>query len=124
MRMRVWLKVERRSVFVLVACVDFFFLFCYNKFFLGGVNKVLKGEKLSAGAGVHSHVGVDFEHHVLVLVEEEDAEGRHLLGDAARLGDAWDHAHRPHYALDGGVVRGLQSLQHRGRNELVRRMRG
>ena len=65
---------------------------------------------LSAGAGVHGHVGVDLEHNILILVEEEDAEGRHLLRYAAGLGDARDHAHRPHDALDGGVVRRLQAL--------------
>lgn len=70
-------------------------------------------KKLSTGAGIYCHVGVDFQHHVLVLVKEKDAEGRHFLGDAARLGDARDDAHRPHYALDGGVVRWLQSLKKR-----------
>lgn len=68
-------------------------------------------KKLSTGAGIYCHVGVDFQHHILVLVKEKDAEGRHFLGDTARLGDAWDDAHRPHYALDGGVVRWLQSLK-------------
>lgn len=70
-------------------------------------------KKLSTGAGIYCHVGVDFQHHVLVLVKEKDAEGRHFLGDAARLRDARDDAHRPHYALDGGVVRWLQSLKKR-----------
>lgn len=74
---------------------------------------MLEERRLSTGAGVYSHVGVDFEHHVLVLVKEEDAEGRHLLRDAARLRNAWDDAHCPHYALDGGVVRGFQSLKQR-----------
>lgn len=67
--------------------------------------------ELSAGAGVDGHVGVDFQHHVLVLIEEEDAEGGHLLWDAARLGDAGYDAHGPNNALDGGVIRGLQSLK-------------
>lgn len=71
-----------------------------------------KKKKLSTGAGIHSHVGVDLQHHVLVLIKEEDAEGRHLLRDTARLRDTWDDAHCPHYALDGGVVRRLQSLWH------------
>lgn len=80
----------------------------------GGANGCLSRRELSTGTGVDSHVGVDFQHHVLVLVEEQDAEGRHLLWDAARLGNAWDHAHRPHYALDGGVIRGLEGLKQRG----------
>lgn len=95
----------------MAACVDFFSLFCVT---LVLCEQALKGEKkLSTGAGIYSHVGVDFEHHVLVLIEEEDAEGRHLLWDAARLRDAWDNTHCPHYALDGGMVRGLQSLKQR-----------
>lgn len=66
---------------------------------------------LSARARIHRHVGVDFEHHVFVLVKEEDAEGGHLLWDAARLRDAGHHAHRPHDALDRGVVGRLQGLK-------------
>lgn len=66
--------------------------------------------KLSAGAGVDGHVGVDLQHHVLVLVEEQDAEGGHLLWDAAWLGNAGHDAHGPDDALDGRVVRGLQGL--------------
>lgn len=69
------------------------------------------GGPLSAGTRVHGHVGVDLEHHVLVLIQEEDAEGGHLLRDAAGLGDSWHHPHRPHDALDGGVVGGLQRLE-------------
>lgn len=72
-----------------------------------------QGCALSAGAGVHGHVGVDLEHHVGMLIEEQDAERGHLLGNAAGLGDARDHAHRPHDALDGGVVGGVQGLQGR-----------
>ena len=78
----------------------------------------MKGEKkLSTGARIYSHVGVDFQHHVLVLIKEEDAEGRHLLWDTARLRDTRDDAYCPHYALDGGVVRGLQSLEQRDRKD-------
>lgn len=69
---------------------------------------------LSARAGVHSHVGVHLEHHVLILVEEQDAERGHLVRDAARLWDPRDHPHRPHDALDGGVVGGLQGLEEEG----------
>ena len=76
-----------------------------------------KERELSTGAGVYSHVGVDFQHHVLVLVKEEDAEGGHLLWNAAWLGDAWDDAHSPHYTLDGCMVRGLQSLKHRDKKQ-------
>jgi len=66
---------------------------------------------LSAGAGIHGHVGIDLEHNILILVKEEDAEGGHLLRYAAGLGDARHHPHRPHDALDGGVVRWLQALR-------------
>lgn len=78
------------------------------------ITKILFIFKLSASARIYSHVGVDLQHHVLVLVEEEDAEGRHFLRDAARLRDAGHDAHRPHDALDGGMVGGPQGLQ-RGR---------
>lgn len=67
--------------------------------------------KLSTGTRIDSHVGVDFKDYVLVFIEEEDAEGRHLLRDAARLRNTWDDAHCAHYALDGGVVRRLQGLK-------------
>lgn len=71
-------------------------------------------KKLSAGTGIYSHVWVDFQHHILILVKEEDAEGRHLLGDTARLWDALDNTHCAYYALDGRMVRGLQSLKQKG----------
>lgn len=65
---------------------------------------------LPTGTGVHCHIGVDFKDHVLVFVEEEDAEGRHLLRYTAGLWDARDHPDRPHDALDGGVVWRFQWL--------------
>lgn len=64
----------------------------------------MKAVKLSTGTRIYSHVGVDFQHHVFIFIKEEDAEGRHLLWDTAWLRNAWDDAHCPHYALDGGVV--------------------
>lgn len=70
---------------------------------------------LPAGTGIHRHVGIDFEHHFLVLVKEQDAEGRHLLRDTARLWNARNDTHRPHDALDGRVVGGLQGLRRRNR---------
>ncbi len=76
-----------------------------------------KKKKLSTGAGIYSHVGVDFQHHVLVLIKEEDAERRHLFWDTAWLRDAWDDTHCPYYALDGGMVRGLQSLKQRDKKD-------
>lgn len=87
-----------------------------------GVGKRRKGRRrrtrvgggpLSARAGVHGHVGIDLEHHVLVLVQEEDAEGRHLLGDTAGFGNTWHHPHCSHNALDGGMIGGLQRLKER-----------
>lgn len=74
--------------------------------------------KLSTGARIYSHVGVDFKHYVFVFIKEEDAEGRHLLRDTAWLRNAGDNAHCPHYALDGGMVRGLQSLKQRNKKGL------
>lgn len=90
---------------VVLATLFFFAEFFYEQAFKGG------GNKLSTGTRIYSHVGVYFQHHVLVFIEEEDAERRHLLWDTAWLGDAGDDAHRPHYALDGGMVGGLQSLK-------------
>lgn len=109
--MSVRLKEQEERVSFRLHVLIFFFLFCMTY-----VNRRW-GEKLSTGTGVYSHVGVDFQHHVLVLVEKEDAEGRHLLWDAARLRDAWDDTHCPHYALDCGVVRGLQRLKERDKEE-------
>lgn len=77
---------------------------------MGGDEGKKVRRQLSTGAGVYCHIGVDFEHHVFVLVEEEDAQRGHLLRDAARLWNAWDHTHCTDYALDGGVVRRLQGL--------------
>lgn len=59
---------------------------------------------LPTSARVHRHAGVHLEHHVPVGVQEEDAEGAHLLRDAAGLRDAGDDAHGSDDALDGGVV--------------------
>lgn len=59
---------------------------------------------LSTGAGIHRHAGVNLQHHIPVWVEEENAEGTHLLWDAARLRDTWDDPHSSDDALDGGVV--------------------
>lgn len=59
---------------------------------------------LPTSAGIHCHVGIDLEDDVLVFVEEEDAEGRHLLWHAAGLWDARHHTDCPHDALNGGVI--------------------
>lgn len=67
-------------------------------------------KRLPTGTGVHCHIWVDLEDHVLVFIKEEDAEGRHLFGYAAGLWDARDHSHRPYDALNGGVVRRFQRL--------------
>lgn len=69
---------------------------------------------LSAGAGVHCHVRVDLQDHVLVLVEEEDAEGRHLLRDTTGLWNARDNPDCSDNALDGGVVGRFQGLWSKG----------
>ncbi|KAK0135609.1 PR domain zinc finger protein 8 [Merluccius polli] len=63
------------------------------------------------GAGLHRHVGVDFEHWAPGLILVEDSQGAHLLGDTAGLWDPRDDPHRPHYALDGGVVGGPRHLR-------------
>lgn len=60
--------------------------------------------ELSAGTWVHDHVGINLQHHVLVLVKVENGERRHLLRHAARLRDSWNHTNCTHYALDGGMV--------------------
>ena len=65
---------------------------------------------LPAGAGVHGHGGVHLEHQVPAGVQEEHRQGAHPVGDAAGFGDPGDDAHRPHDALDGGVVRGTHHL--------------
>lgn len=67
-------------------------------------------ETLSAGAGVHCHVRVDLQDHVLVLIEKKDTEWGHLLRDTAGLWNARDNPDRSDDALDGGVVRRFQGL--------------
>ena len=64
-----------------------------------------------AGAGIHRHAGVNLQHHIPAGVQEEDAEGTHLVGNAARLGNTGDDPHRSHDALDGGVVRRTHHLR-------------
>lgn len=59
---------------------------------------------LSTGAGIHRHAGVNLQHHIPVWVEEENAEGAHLLWNAAWLWDARDNSHSSDDALDGGVI--------------------
>lgn len=59
---------------------------------------------LPTGTGIHRHAGVNLQHHIPACIEEKNAEGTHLLWNAARLGDARDDSHRSDDALDGGVV--------------------
>ena len=66
---------------------------------------------LSTGAGIHRHAGVNLQDHVPAWIEEEDAEGAHLLWDAARFGDAGDDSHGSDDALDGGVIGGTHHLR-------------
>lgn len=70
---------------------------------------------LLAGTGLHGHVGVHLQNHIPVLIQEKDPEGVHLVGNAARLWDAWDDAHGSHDALDGGMVGRADDLQGRDR---------
>lgn len=65
---------------------------------------------LSAGARIHGHAGVNLQHHVPAGIQEENAEGAHLLRDAARLRDAGNDAHGSDDALDGGVIGGADHL--------------
>lgn len=107
-------------------CISFlaFFSFLYV-FFIFFLREWMKKEiKLSTGTRIYSHVGVDFKHYIFVFIKEKDAEGRHLLRDTAWLRNAWDNAHCPHYALDGGMVRGLQSLKQRTKKGLMTFFRG
>lgn len=64
----------------------------------------LAAPALSTGTGIHRHAGVNLQHHIPVRVEEKNAEGTHLLWDAARFGDTGDDSHSSDDALDGGVI--------------------
>lgn len=68
---------------------------------------------LPAGTGLHRHVGVHLQNHIPVLIQEEDPQRVHLVGNTARLWDARDDAHGPDDALDGGVVGRAHDLQGR-----------
>lgn len=70
----------------------------------------LTSGNLSTGAGIHRHARINLEHQVPARIEEEDAEGAHLLWDAAWLRDARDDSHCSHNALDGGVVGRMHQL--------------
>lgn len=71
------------------------------------------GAALPTSARVHGHAGVNLQHHVPVGVQEENAEGAHLLWDAARLRDAGDDSHSSDDALDGGMIRWSDHLGNR-----------
>lgn len=66
---------------------------------------------LPAGTGLHRHVGVHFQNHIPVLIQEEYPKGAHLVRNAAGLRDAWDDAHGSDDALDGGVIGRTDDLQ-------------
>lgn len=71
---------------------------------MGRSSSTLEWLVLPASTGLHRHVGVHFQNHIPVLIQEEDPEGVHLVGNAAGLWDARDDAHGPDDALDGGVI--------------------
>lgn len=68
-------------------------------------------ELLSAGTGLHCHVGINLEHDVLVFIKEQNAERRHLFWDATWFRNAGYHTHSTYDALDGGMVGWLQWLK-------------
>lgn len=66
---------------------------------------------LPAGTGLHGHVGVHLQNHIPVLIQEEDPKRVHLVRNTAGLWDAWDNAHSPDNALDGGMIGRADNLQ-------------
>lgn len=66
---------------------------------------------LSARTGFHCHVGVHLKNHILIFIEEQDAERRHFVRNTARLRNARDYSDCSHYTLDGGMVGWLQGLR-------------
>lgn len=67
---------------------------------------------LPTATGIHRHAGVNLENQIPARVEEQHAEGTHLLWNAARLGHTGHDAHGSDDALDGGVVGGPHHLKH------------
>ena len=77
--------------------------------------------ELPARARFDAHTRVVLQHHVLVLVEIQQSDGRHGLGHAARGGHLLVQADRVHDALYGGVIGGLHTLKNkRGSHEKFR----
>lgn len=72
---------------------------------------ILETLVLPAGTGLHRHVGVHFQNHIPVLIQEENSQRVHLVWNTAGFWDAWDYAHSPDDALDGGVVGRTDNLQ-------------
>lgn len=71
---------------------------------------------LSARTGFHCHVGVHLKNHILIFIEEQDAERRHFVRNTARLRNARDYSNCSHYTLDGGMVGWLQGLQEKDKS--------
>lgn len=58
---------------------------------------------VAATASSH-HVVILFQHHILIVIEVEQVDGKELVGHATRLLNAFDQLQSVDDGLDGGVV--------------------
>lgn len=66
---------------------------------------------LLTGTAVNRHIGVHLQHNIFALIQEQNTQGVHCVGDTAGLWNAWNDPYSLHNALDCGMVRWPYDLE-------------